>query len=54
MLVDEVDALGLRAAQNGAQLLVRPDGYIAFRCGGHDLAALSRYLGHWFLQRTTA
>jgi len=54
MLVDEVDALGLRAAQNGAQLLVRPDGYIAFRCGGRDLAALSRYLGHWFLERTTA
>lgn len=35
-------------AQDGAQYLVRPDGYIAFRCGGRDLNALQRYLAEWY------
>jgi 2-polyprenyl-6-methoxyphenol hydroxylase-like FAD-dependent oxidoreductase len=52
MLVDDADALGVQAAQDGAQLLIRPDGYIAFRGGGHDLAAVSRYLRHWCVERT--
>ncbi len=30
-----------------AQYLVRPDGHIAYRCGGDDLAGLQRYLAHW-------
>ncbi len=31
-----------------AQYLVRPDGYIAFRCGGRDLRPLRQYLEHWY------
>jgi hypothetical protein len=38
----------LLAAQSGAQYLIRPDGYIAFRCRGTDLDGLIRYLGEWF------
>jgi 2-polyprenyl-6-methoxyphenol hydroxylase-like FAD-dependent oxidoreductase len=30
-----------------AQYLVRPDGYIAARCKGHDLAPVTRYLRRW-------
>jgi 2-polyprenyl-6-methoxyphenol hydroxylase-like FAD-dependent oxidoreductase len=37
--------LGVRGA---AQYLIRPDGYIAFRCGGRDLDGLDRYLSQWF------
>jgi hypothetical protein len=32
-----------------AQYLVRPDGYIGFRCGGADLAEAAVYLEEWFL-----
>ena len=38
------DRLGVGAAVDAAQYLVRPDGYIAFRCGGRDLEAVSGYL----------
>jgi 2-polyprenyl-6-methoxyphenol hydroxylase-like FAD-dependent oxidoreductase len=31
-----------------AQYLVRPDGYIGYRCGGTDLGGLDRYLARWF------
>jgi 2-polyprenyl-6-methoxyphenol hydroxylase-like FAD-dependent oxidoreductase len=30
------------------QYLVRPDGYIAYRCGGHDLTGVEKYLQRWF------
>ncbi|HEX5436946.1 MAG TPA: FAD-dependent monooxygenase [Gemmatimonadaceae bacterium] len=37
--------LGVRDA---AQYLVRPDGYIGFRCAGRDLGGADRYLTRWF------
>ena len=37
--------LGIR---DSGQYLIRPDGYIAFRCGGRDLGALERYLSTWY------
>ena len=33
--------------------LIRPDGHIAFRCGGTDLRALGAYLVQWFTTRRT-
>jgi 2-polyprenyl-6-methoxyphenol hydroxylase-like FAD-dependent oxidoreductase len=47
-LLDEGGALALLGVSDPAQFLVRPDGYIAFRCAGSDLHALSRYLTRWF------
>ena len=47
-LVDNSHSLALLAARDEAQYLVRPDGYIAFRCAGTDLDAVTRYLGQWF------
>jgi 2-polyprenyl-6-methoxyphenol hydroxylase-like FAD-dependent oxidoreductase len=47
-LVDEGGALALLGVRDLAQLLVRPDGYIAFRCAGSRLDALSSYLTRWF------
>jgi 2-polyprenyl-6-methoxyphenol hydroxylase-like FAD-dependent oxidoreductase len=47
-LVDEGGALALLGISDLAQFLVRPDGYIAFRCTGSNLDALSRYLTRWF------
>ncbi|HEX8859331.1 MAG TPA: FAD-dependent oxidoreductase [Actinomycetes bacterium] len=35
-------------AGNGAQYLVRPDGYIGYRCAGFDLADLQRHMARWF------
>lgn len=49
VLVDEDGhALAMLAARHAAQYLVRPDGYIAFRCGGCDLDALEAYLSQWY------
>ncbi|HET8647427.1 MAG TPA: hypothetical protein VFO85_18155, partial [Vicinamibacteria bacterium] len=48
VLVDGGAALDLLGAGAAAQYLVRPDGYVAFRCGGYDLDAVTRYLGDWF------
>jgi 2-polyprenyl-6-methoxyphenol hydroxylase-like FAD-dependent oxidoreductase len=45
--------LGVRGAPDGAQYLVRPDGYIAFRCRGHNLEAVARYLASWQAPRPT-
>jgi len=50
---DAFDRLGVRAAADGAQYLVRPDGYIAFRCGGRGLEAVASYLACWQLSRPT-
>jgi 2-polyprenyl-6-methoxyphenol hydroxylase-like FAD-dependent oxidoreductase len=47
-LVDDGRALALLGVGDLAQVLVRPDGYIAFRCGGSDLDALTRYLAEWY------
>jgi len=47
-LVDGGRALALLGVSDVAQILVRPDGYIAFRCGGSNLEALTRYLAEWY------
>ena len=47
-LVDGGRALALLGVSDAAQVLVRPDGYIAFRCGGSNLDALTRYLAEWY------
>jgi hypothetical protein len=39
-------------AAEGAQYLVRPDGYVAFRCAGYDLRVLGDYLDANFAFRT--
>ncbi len=54
MLVDDGHTLALLGAHDGAQYLVRPDGYIAFRCGGSNLDGVTRYLEQWFSESTTA
>jgi 2-polyprenyl-6-methoxyphenol hydroxylase-like FAD-dependent oxidoreductase len=44
-IVDESSrTLSCLGAENGGQYLVRPDGYIAFRCAGYDLDGLDSYL----------
>ena len=54
-LVDEdrsaLERLGVNGA-SAAQYLVRPDGHIAFRCGGRGLAAIEGYLSEWFTRRS--
>jgi hypothetical protein len=48
-LIDEDgEALARLGVDTEAQYLVRPDGYVAFRCAGHDLAGVREYLGRWF------
>jgi 2-polyprenyl-6-methoxyphenol hydroxylase-like FAD-dependent oxidoreductase len=47
-LLDDGKLLAALGAEHGAQYLVRPDGYIAFRCSGYDLDALGAYLARWF------
>lgn len=50
-LVDSTgDVLSQLGARDGAQYLIRPDGYIGFRCGGYDLSALESFLAEWFRQ----
>ncbi|HEX6533981.1 MAG TPA: FAD-dependent monooxygenase [Gemmatimonadaceae bacterium] len=50
VLVDESgDVLARLGVRHAAQYLVRPDGHVAFRCAGSDLAALARYLGEWLV-----
>jgi hypothetical protein len=44
---DDGRVLEMLGAHDGAQYLIRPDGYIAFRCGGHDLSAVQAYLKEW-------
>lgn len=40
--------LGVGAATDAAQYLVRPDGHIGFRCAGRDLREVERYLAGIF------
>ena len=48
-LVDDAGtALSRLGVDDAGQYLVRPDGYIAYRCAGVDLGGLERYLARWF------
>lgn len=51
---DVLAALGSGAPIDAAQYLVRPDGYIAFRCAGRSLDALGRFLTERALLRRSA
>jgi 2-polyprenyl-6-methoxyphenol hydroxylase-like FAD-dependent oxidoreductase len=51
---DVLEALGSRAPGHAAQYLVRPDGYIAFRCAGRNIDALERFLSERALLRRSA
>ena len=42
--------LALLGVGHAAQYLVRPDGYIAFRCGGSDLSGVVSYLSQWLCE----
>ena len=47
-LVDaEGDALARLGVSGAAQYLVRPDGYIGFRCAGAELGGVTDYLERW-------
>jgi 2-polyprenyl-6-methoxyphenol hydroxylase-like FAD-dependent oxidoreductase len=46
--------LAMLAAQHVAQYLVRPDGYIAFRCSGSNLDGIVKYLSEWFSESNVA
>jgi 2-polyprenyl-6-methoxyphenol hydroxylase-like FAD-dependent oxidoreductase len=48
------DAFARLGVDARAQYLVRPDGYIAFRCAGEDLDELTRYLARWFPRPASA
>ncbi len=48
VLCDDGTTLALLGAKHGAQYLVRPDGYIAYRAAGYDLTGLSRFLARIF------
>jgi 2-polyprenyl-6-methoxyphenol hydroxylase-like FAD-dependent oxidoreductase len=39
-----LDVLGVKST---AQYLIRPDGYVAFRCRGWDMRELAAFLGEW-------
>jgi len=41
-------ALSMLGVRGTAQYLVRPDGYIAYRCGETNLDGMERYLSRWF------
>lgn len=45
---DNGSGLAELGAEHGAQYLVRPDGYIAFRSAGYELDLLRAYLARWF------
>ena len=50
-----VDGSGVALARLGvretAQYLIRPDGYVAYRCDGPDLTGVRQYLDRWFPSR---
>jgi 2-polyprenyl-6-methoxyphenol hydroxylase-like FAD-dependent oxidoreductase len=50
-LIDHIGHAHTRlGVQDAAQYLVRPDGYVAFRCAGGSLSALEEYLATWYIQ----
>jgi hypothetical protein len=44
---DALRQLGVRSTSDAVQYLVRPDGHIAARCAGRDLAFMQAYLRRW-------
>ena len=49
VLVDETgEAFALLGVDDAAQYLVRPDGYVGYRCAGQAFGALESYLGEWY------
>jgi hypothetical protein len=49
VLVDETgEAFALLGVDDAAQYLVRPDGYVGYRCAGQAFAALESYLAEWY------
>jgi 2-polyprenyl-6-methoxyphenol hydroxylase-like FAD-dependent oxidoreductase len=49
VLVDETGAtLAMLCGRERGQYLLRPDGYVAFRCAGENLEDVSRYLARWY------
>ena len=42
------EALQRLAVRNSAQYLIRPDGYVGFRCAGTDPTDLDAYMRRWF------
>ncbi|HEX8691228.1 MAG TPA: FAD-dependent monooxygenase [Longimicrobium sp.] len=42
------DVLAMLGVKDTAQYLVRPDGYIAYRCAGTDFTGVVEYLAEWF------
>jgi len=51
-LVDEGgEAFKRLGVDDAAQYLVRPDGYVGFRCAGRSLDAVEQYLDQWFAPR---
>jgi 2-polyprenyl-6-methoxyphenol hydroxylase-like FAD-dependent oxidoreductase len=47
-------ALARLGARNGAQYLVRPDGYVGYRCASFDLAGLERHMARLLPGQRTA
>ena len=47
-------ALACLGARAGAQYLVRPDGYVGFRCAGFDLVGLERHMARLLPGQRTA
>jgi hypothetical protein len=53
-LVDQNgDAFARLGVQDAAQYLVRPDGYVAFRCAGRRFETLEQYLAAWYIHQVT-
>jgi len=49
VLVDETgEAFARLGVDDAAQYLVRPDGYVGFRCAGRAFDALESYLAEWY------
>jgi hypothetical protein len=53
-LTPDADAAALASlgVTDAAQYLVRPDGHVAYRCAGRDLAGIAAYLDGWFPRRS--
>jgi len=45
---DHGEGFARLGVQGATQYLVRPDGYVGFRCSGHRFDSLERYLETWF------